>query len=363
LKINLADPTARNRQRRRSGGDSMSASLVVLLPVVLLGIVTLLCFTGCGLDVGGIGQPPFTKYSDTTVLANSAVVGYWPLGESGDNLPAADRTSPNPNNGQYIDPTTLPAIYPWPASSIVNTPNPNIESAAATGDVAFEQTGIVPGDTVQPANDVALRTPCLVVNGGYVNVPFNAKINPTSFTLEAWVRVDWDQNAPHAWRAVLDARSLNPGTGFAIIAKADDNQPGVYHWMAVIGNGGTGAAGFTTVTSDDPAITLNDPSLPSGVTYYLAVTYDGPSQTLILYVDGEQRGPKVNPATYVANTTNPLWIGAGVPYVPLRPQAPGVLAGPLFPFFGAIQDVAIYNAALASDVILLHYHNGNGVAS
>jgi hypothetical protein len=44
----------------------------------------------------------------------------------------------------------------------------------------------------------------------------------------------------------------------------------------------------------------------------------------------------------------------------LRPQAPGVLAGPLFPFFGAIQDVAIYNAALASDVILLHYHNGNG---
>jgi hypothetical protein len=37
-----------------------------------------------------------------------------------------------------------------------------------------------------------------------------------------------------------------------------------------------------------------------------------------------------------------------------------VLAGPLFPFFGAIQDVAIYNAALASDVILTHYHNGNG---
>ena len=100
--------------------------------------------------------------------------------------------------------------------------------------------------------------------------------------------------------------------------------------------------------------------MPSGVSYYLAVTYDGPSQTLILYVDGEQRGPKVNPATYVPNTTKPLLIGAGVPYVPLRPQAPGVLAGPLFPFVGAIQDVAIYNAALTSDVILTHYHNGNG---
>jgi len=30
----------------------------------------------------------------------------------------------------------------------------------------------------------------------------------------------------------------------------------------------------------------------------------------------------------------------------LRPQSPGVLAGPLFPFVGAIQDVAIYNDAL-----------------
>jgi hypothetical protein len=81
---------------------------------------------------------------------------------------------------------------------------------------------------------------------------------------------------------------------------------------------------------------------------------------LILFVDGEQRGPKVTAATYAANTAQPLWIGAGAPYVPLRPQAPGVLAGPLFPFEGAIQDVAIYNTALTSDVILTHYHNGNG---
>jgi Concanavalin A-like lectin/glucanases superfamily len=131
--------------------------------------------------------------------------------------------------------------------------------------------------------------------------------------------------------------------------------------MAVIGNGGTGAAGFTFAISDAPPITLNDASLPAGITYYLAVTYDGPSQTLILFVDGEQRGPKINPAVYVPNTTQPLWIGAGVPYAALRPQAPGVLASPLFPFVGAIQDVAIYNAALTSDVILLHYHNGNGI--
>ena len=336
----------------------MSAPLIALVPFGLFAIVALLCFVGCNFHAGVLAV--WARYTDDTVLANPAVVAYWPLSETSDNFPAADRTSP-PNNGQYIDPTTLPAIYPWPASSINNPPGPNIESADAPGTIAFAQSGIVAGDAVQPADDPTKRTPCLVVNGCYINVPLNAKINPTtSFTVEAWVRVDWDKNAPHAWRAVLDARDFNPCTGFAIIAKADDNQPGSYHWLAVVGNGGTGAAGFTFATSDDPPITLNDPSLPNGVTYYLAVTYDGPGQTLILFVDGEQRGPKINPATYVPNTTNPLWIGAGVPYVALRPQAPGVLASPLFPYVGAIQDVAVYDAALTSDVILTHYHNGNG---
>jgi hypothetical protein len=79
-----------------------------------------------------------------------------------------------------------------------------------------------------------------------------------------------------------------------------------------------------------------------------------------LYVDGE-RGPEVNPAAYVPNTTQPLWFGAGAPYEPLRPQAAGVVASPLFPFVGAIQDVAVYNAALTSDVILRHFHCGNGI--
>jgi Concanavalin A-like lectin/glucanases superfamily len=338
----------------------MSASLVVLLPIILLGIVGLFCFVGCGLDVSGTGLPVFTKYSDTTVLANPAVVAYWPLAETGDNLPAADR-APNPVNGQYIDQVTLPAIYPWPQYSVQNTPGPDVLSAAAPGSIAFAQPGIVGGDAVQPVNDPNVRTPCMVVNGCYVNVPFNPKINPpTSFTVEAWVRVDWDKNATSAWRFVLDARDFDPCKGFGILARADDNQPGVYHWQVIIGNGGNGSAGFSTATSDDPAITLNDPSLPAGITYHLAVTYDGPSKTLILYVDGEQRGPKANPVTYAANTARPLWIGAAAPYVPLRPQAPGVVASPLFPFEGAIQDVAIYNAALASDVILTHYHNGNG---
>jgi hypothetical protein len=337
----------------------MSASLVVLLPVILFGIVSLLCFVGCVLNTHGL-PPSFTQYSTTTVLGNPAVVAYWPLNDANDALPAAD-LAPNPDNGQYIDQTTLPAIYPWPDFSIDNSPTPNIESAAAPGSILFAQPGIVTGDfgTGGSDSDSSAASTCLVVNGCYVNVPLVSKISSlTSFTLEAWVRVDWDKNAPHGWRAVLDARDLNPCTGFAIIAKADDNAPGIYHWMAVIGNGGSGAAGFTEAISADPPITLNGPS--GATTFYLAVTYDGPSQTLTLFVDGLQSGPAVTSAVYVPNTTRPLWIGAGVPYAPMRPQAVGTIAGPLFPFVGALQDVAIYSKALASDVILTHLHNGSG---
>jgi hypothetical protein len=331
----------------------MSASLVVLIPLALLAIVVVLGFVGCGLDTSGTGNPPFTTYTDNTVLANAAVVAYWPLSETTDTDPAVDRKGGH--NGNYVDETTAPSLYPWPASIIPNPPNPDIPSAAAPGTVALGQPGIVNGDLVQPANTD--RTRCVVVNGAYVNVPFNAVFNPTtSFTLEAWVRVDWGASAPNALRCVIDARDVAGGDkGFALFANQNN------HWEAWIGNGGTGFAGFTLATSNDPPIALNDPSLPAGVTYYLAVTYDGPSQTLILYVDGDQRGPKITTATYVPNTAQPLWIGASGASLPQRPQPPGTLAGPLFPFVGAIQDVAVYNAALASDVILKHYHNGNAI--
>ena len=334
----------------------MSTSVIILLPVVLFGIVGLFCFAGCILP-DYEEAPPFTEYTGKTVLLTSSVIAYWPLGEAKDTDPAAELISGN--TGSYIDLATAPTLYPWPASTVQSPPpEPDVMSAAAPGAIAFAQPGLVKGDAVQPGNNPAIITPCVVVNGGYVDVPFNTKfIPPTSFTIEAWVRVDWTADDPHAWRMVLDSRELNPCTGFALFARAQDGQPGVYSWAGLIGNGGTGTAGFTIASLADPAITLSGRS--GGTTYYLALTYDGPSQTLTLYVNGAQL-TKVTSAVYVPNSTQPLWIGAGAPYLPRRPQPADVVASPLFPFVGAIQDVAIYSAALASDVILKHFKNGNG---
>jgi hypothetical protein len=335
----------------------MSMSLVVLIPLILLGIVGMLCFVGCGLHTHGTSEP-FFNYTGLTILPNSAIMAYWPLGEAKDTDPAAELISGN--TGSYIDSSTTPALYPWPAYSLQNPPGPDIQSAdAGMGMIALAAPGIVKGDAVQPVGDPPVPMPCMVVNGAYVEVLFNAKFIPlTSFTVEAWVRVDWSASDPHARRFVLDMRDFNPCTGLGLFAKEDDTQPGMYRWAGLIGNGGTGSAGFTIVASDELPITLSAPGAPATPTY-LALTYDAPSQTLTLYVNGARQG-KVTSAVYAPNSTQPLWIGAGAPYVVRRPQPAGVLASPLFPFAGAIQDVAIYSAALTSDVIVTHSDNGSG---
>ena len=336
----------------------MTMSLVVLVPLILLGIVGMLCFVGCGLHTHGTSEP-FTTYTGTTILLNPAIIAYWPLGEIADTVPAAELISGN--TGNYIDqntakPPLLP--YPWPAYTIGNPPGPDIQSADAPGTIAFAQPGLVKGDTVQPANDPAFIMPCVKVNGCFVHVPFNMKFVPqSSFTVEAWVRVDWSAGDPDAWRFVLDMRDLNPGTGFALFAKTEDGQPGVYRWAGMIGNGGASAAGLTTVVSDELEVTLSSADAPADPVY-LAMTFDSTAQNLTLFVNGEQQG-QVTSAVYMPNSTQPLWIGAGAPFLAPRPPA-DVVSSPLFPFVGAIQDVAIYSAALTPDVILTHFNNGSG---
>lgn len=160
----------------------MSMSLVVLLPLILLGIVGMLCFVGCGLSTHGLSDPFFT-YSGTTILLNPAIIAYWPLFEGGDTDPAAELISGN--TGNYIDLSTAPSFYPWPAFTLQNPPGPDVLSAdAGMGMIAFAQPGIVAGDAVQLPNHPAPA--CVVVNGCYVEVPWNDKFIPkTSFTVEA----------------------------------------------------------------------------------------------------------------------------------------------------------------------------------
>jgi hypothetical protein len=78
-------------------------------------------------------------------------------------------------------------------------------------------------------------------------------------------------------------------------------------------------------------------------------------------VNGEQQGQLQIPSAYEPNTVQPIWIGAGAPFVARRPtQAAGMPGSPLFPFVGAIQDVALYRKALIPGEIDTHFRNGSG---
>ena len=335
----------------------MSTSLIVLLPVVLLGIVATFCFVGCAFHTTGIQGPPFTAYTNNTVM-NVLVIGYWPLKEKLDTDDAVDMISHN--NGKYIDLNTTPALYPWPAYSVPNGANPALQSAAGAGTIATGQPTIVAGDIDLPGGQGNTVPPgCMVVDGGYVDVPWHVKFIPkNSFMVEAWVRPDWTAADPHADRFVLDLRDFNPGTGFGLSAQADPNQPGVYHWAGIIGTGDTGAKGFIAVVGGEIV-------LGSGQPVYLALTYDAPNQTLTLFVNGGGEGGSTTTLPgipYMPNTTQPLWIGAGASYVERRPQPDGTLGSPLFPFVGAIQDVAIWKDILQPADIATRFRNGTGTS-
>jgi hypothetical protein len=378
----------------------MSASLIVLLPIMLLGIVSVFCFVGCGLIYDYSGYTgAFTQYSKLIVLGDPTIVAaYWPLDEAAvGNPPRASDHGPNsppnpppnlppPLHGKYVNqstlmlpPPTLGVVYPWPQDSI---PTPPALSAAGANmpdqQLKVGQPGLVKGDAKQPGNDPAILTTCMVVDGGYVEVPFDSRWNPpASFTLEACVTVGWQADPmvdPRAWRAVLDGRGQNPQDpnamcqGFAIIAMPDDKQPlppapPVYHWTVIVGNGLTGSSGFTILPDTGPPIALFNPSPPLPEqppavvpVVYLAVTYDG--TTLTLYVNDQP--PVSTSASYIPNTASPLYIGAGAPYSPNRQTGGSASGGPLFPYRGAIQDVAIYNVALGAAAIQDHFKHGSG---
>src|SRR5690349_17965326 len=99
----------------------MSAYLIVLIPLILLGIVGLFCFVGCFLDTSGLQPSPFFEFSGKTVLANTpGPIAHWPLRETDDTMPAAELVSNN--TGNYIDSTNQPTLSPYPAFPMIDNP-------------------------------------------------------------------------------------------------------------------------------------------------------------------------------------------------------------------------------------------------
>jgi hypothetical protein len=298
----------------------MSASLIVLIPVVLLGLVMAVCFVGCVLHTHGQGLG-LGPYQDT-VKVNGNLIACWPLDDLPPSTTAVD-IGPNGFSGMY---TAVAGGFP---------PDPVNMSAAAPGTFTLNnQPGIV-------LNDVQnnILTPCASFNGGFVQVKSEPQFNQPSFTVEAWVKPAWTANdvatAPANRAAVVLA---DPTSGWALIATSDN------FWEATVAVMTSMGPSFFPVKATQP-ITLD------GITtYFLAMTYDGTTLTLYVGIPGSALTATSGTPndTFQAASTR-LVIGTG------RPD----LTNGLFPFNGLIQDVAYYNTAFDTPTMGTHFALGN----
>jgi hypothetical protein len=287
----------------------MSASLLVLIPVVLFGLVTTLCFVGCFLDTSGIQVPSDFGPYENAINTTPKVVGCWPLNDMPPGVTAANIVNSS-LNGTY---------------------------KSAQGTFTLQQANIVPGDFQSGG-----PTPCASFNGGLVSVDFNDQLNDAPFTVEAWVKPAWTAT-DLAFRGVAASVNGTTTNGWALFA-TDQN-----FWAGTIAILSGTTPTFFTITSSKP--------IDLTTTSYLAMTYDG--ITLNLFVGTVGAGTLIVPAPPAMPNGKFLPVTQQSGPVPFFiAMSRGDQANGMFPFNGSIQDVAFYNDALGSPVLQSHFTLG-----
>jgi hypothetical protein len=326
--------------------------LFFLVPIGMLAVVWSLCFVGACFPTSGIPGPPYSN----TILAEASLVAYWPLSDFPNSPPPAGAPALPPppqgstglgtaqdlsgknNNGSYINP---PAY-------IAGTTIPQI---GANPTLNLHQASIVPGDAFAPGSKNLPA--CVDFEGGYVSIPWAPNSPPlTDFTLEAWIKPKWTVMG-FDW-IVFSARTNN-NTGFVIHIN-QQNQ-----WQFNIGNG-------TAITVVNTMV----PAAVNGSLTYVAVTFNSATQVLSLWI---------NPDSDTSAAPTPAWPPSPdttTPYVAIDPTQPvtffigagdnqnaqtlrtqdGGPGGPLHPFQGLIQSVALYNTALDPTDLASHFEDG-----
>jgi hypothetical protein len=299
----------------------MDPWLLALTPLVLLVLLSLIRFVGCKYTSPTSTGPGLQTYGDV-VLSDPNLVSFWRLGEpagTGAGATAVDEKHVHDGTYRTFD---LQANAPFRSPA---TAHPPILSAG--------ESSLVPPQT-------SVR-----VDGGYVDVAFSAALNPPQFTIEAVVLPEWDPAETGVFRCVMASReetaaapirrhgyilyagpTLDPVTAQVVDPTA--------RWQVWVGTGADNALWQWLV----------GPAVEAGPTY-LAATCDG--VTLKLFVANEAMDLDAPGAqmtvTYSPNPGKPFYIGMG------GTERPIPNPGPLYPFKGRLQEVAVYNAVLPDE--------------
>jgi len=198
----------------------------------------------------------------------------------------------------------------WPFST-------DAADVAGTHSLGLTGGAAVGGTGIEGTSDHALL---LNGKGQFANSPFRADLNPRTFTVEAWARVDGGAGTA---RKVLVARDPAGRRGLILEATAADT------WKVWLGHG---TKSWDSITG--PAVKVRRWT-------HLVVTFDGSAATL--YVDGSKTGSVFTP--FAPNVQGDLSLGAG------RSAA----GAPAFFFVGALDDVALYRGPLSPQRIAAHF--------
>ncbi len=311
----------------------MMVTFFLLGALALLVAVLLFGFVGCGLYLIGTGPSP--DYP-TAVLTTGNLVAYWHLGE-----PAS---TPVPSSGGAAQSQVGGYNGDYEKLSPVSTPNAAWYSDRTPGKIFLGKT---PG-----LLQLSSASPCIQVDGGYVQVPFDDHLNPAQFTFEAWVwlpiitgeyyRCLVESTGPQGlgqkltgWGLYLGPKDLPPNPSNLI-------DP---YWQVWMGDG----------TQFSRVAVAKDPANVNQLTY-LALTFNGKRLSLFLYYPDTQQQLDIptllalnaNVTTFKRNDTSmagggDFFIGTGSNLFPGAGSSPHRL----YPFKGKIQEVALYNKDLS----------------
>ena len=164
----------------------------------------------------------------------------------------------------------------------------------------------------------------------YVEVPYASAINPTSYTVSAWAKVEGGSGD---WRSVITSRSETGSNdkGYTIYAGNNDT------WQFWTGTG-TG----TNIDGGSWHQINSGVSVGSGWAF-LTATYDG--TTMKFYVNGVQKGGNLDASAH-KNTTEPMRIGAGKTEDTV----------PEYYFNGKIDEIRIWNDVRTQSEIREYMH-------
>ncbi len=328
---------------------AMTQWYFLLAPLVVLAVMSLLRFRGCG-----FAPQQGDEYG--TAVGNDSPVARFRLEDALGSTVA--KNAAGSGDGAYgTAPSPLSAGQPtWHSAAVPVT----------SLTLAINDPKLVLLEHEDPY-DFSIR-----IEGAFVQVPADVPVlqDLTEFTLEALVYPDWDVGILGNYYCVLELAGLAPGAllksaGFGLYAGPSDTQNpnSPYSWQVWMGNGSAFQRLEEKKPYNPPDPANLGPTVSKDQATYLAFTFSQSQGQAFLYLFTQDRdldyvAYELNPVAYVPVIAGMVSQGMHLGITaqgPLFPPAPGTVLPPLlYPFIGQMCNVAIYNKVLTQDTLRHH---------